>query len=484
MWSSPRIAAALLGLVTFASFAGCAASGDLPDEADFDDDGGPGAILNEGDAQTHADGEGTRNPPPGPGGDGGADGAATGNPLGFPCTKPEECASGDCKAVLAGSATSLCVGPCTAQSDCPDNFFCNPETPGGASGSCVPRSPAHCKTCNTSDECGALSETCGTAEGDIVKACHVDCSIAGDAACPPDYTCTTTTLDGATARVCRPQNNISCLDSLGGYCDRVATPQSCARANAAGTCVGQRSCLGASTRFDTCGASAPACKSTCSTTDPAGCTTSYCEEATAGPQNCGACGIACPGLGTANANVGCNQPTCTFSCKGESYDVNNNPANGCEVTDPVTGNHSTNTAVDLGDHGCKDSDKLTFTGHLPSDSRLHENPAVAGFDLATGSAPDFFKVRGTGSALCTNQVAYTLTVSGSTYPHCYNLTVTTDRNVYSCNTDAAGTCSFDSGGYGKYTNDSTIFFVVSKRDIAGCSATFRDKPTYTVSGHF
>lgn len=469
----------------------CAASGDGSERTAFEEgDGGDasttGTIVGDGS---------TTNPPPGTADDastGTTDAAADapidvapgGNPVGFPCAKPSDCQSGDCKNVLAGSSTSVCVKPCTAQADCPDNFFCDPSTPGATTGSCVPRSPAHCKTCSTNAECGALSETCGVADGDTVKACHVDCTIGGQAACPADYTCEATTLDGVAAKVCRPAGGLSCLDSLGGFCDRVATPQTCTRKNTAGTCVGQRTCLAASTRFSTCGAPAPVCKMTCSTTDPAGCTTSYCTEATSGPQNCGTCGNVCPGYGQTSANVACNQPTCSFSCKGEKYDVDDNKGNGCEVAETTTGNHGKNTAVDLGDHGCKDGDTLTFSGRIPSDSQVHD-PAIDGFDAATGSAPDYFKVRGTGSAFCVNNIDYTLTVTGSSFKGCYTLSIETNKNTYSCNTDpTTGSCRINPSGSSQYDDDTTVSFVISKRNVAGCLAAQRDNPSYSVSGHF
>lgn len=406
----------------------------------------------------------------------------TGNPLGFPCAKAADCQSNECKNVLAGSATSICVTPCTQQTDCADGFFCDPTTPGAASGFCAPRSPAHCKTCAANADCGSLSETCGVAAGDTVKACHVDCTIGGAAACPADYTCEATTLDGNAAKVCRPAGNLSCLDALGGFCDRVATPQTCSRTNAAGTCVGQRTCLTASTRYNSCGASAPVYKATCSSTDPAGCTTSYATEATSSPQHCGACNNACPGLNTANAVVACNQPTCSFACNGETYDVDANKATGCEVVDATTGNHSTANAVDLGNHGCDDDDPIaTVNGRIVSDNVTH-SPAIAGYDSTTKSAPDYYKIKGT-SGTCSNNPDITLNVNQavSGKPTCYHLRVETDQNTYDCDTDANGNCRIDPGGFGKYSDDSYIYFIVSKRSDVGCAGN--DNAPYTITGH-
>jgi hypothetical protein len=321
-----------------------------------------------------------------------------------------------------------------------------------------------------------------------VKACHIDCSIAGNAACPPDYACVTTTLNGTSALVCRPNAGLGCLDALGGFCDRVATPQQCTRTNVAGTCAGQRPCLSGSARYGSCAAAAPAYKANCTDTDPAGCTTSYSPSATAGPANCGTCGTVCPGYLQSNVNVGCNQPTCTFSCKGESYDVNNSPANGCEVTDPTTGNHSTNTATSLGDIACYDgSSNPDISGRLPSDSRTHENPSVSGFIGATGSAPDYYRIHAVGEASpinpCVDNIDLTLQMSGSSVPTCYHLHIDTDKGSYDCDTDGTGKCQIIPGGSGNYTDGTTISVIVSKRNVAGCQAANRDDPSYTVTGH-
>lgn len=416
------------------------------------------------------------------------DAGPTGLALGSVCAQPADCASGLCKNGLPGSGSSICVTACTSQNDCPGNYYCAPETPGASAGFCVPRSPSHCKTCANDGECGGISEKCGTAAGDIVKACHVDCTLSGAAACPADYSCVATTLDGISAKVCRPNANLSCLDALGGFCDRVATPQTCARSNVAGMCVGQRACLAGSLRYNSCGAPAPMCKMTCSATDPAGCTTSFCAEATDTPDHCGACGNVCPGYLKPNVNVACNQPTCTFSCKGESYDVDDNKATGCEATDPKTGNHTSNTATSLGDIACYDgSSNPDIAGRLPSDSQAHASPAIAGFVSATGSAPDYYEIHATGQSSafnpCVNNIDLTLKMTGSSHPTCYHLRVETNKNTYDCDTNASGTCRIEPGGSSLYDDDTDIVVVVSKRNVAGCGATARDNPSYTVTGH-
>jgi hypothetical protein len=486
-----RAALAASGLLVIAPFVACANDGGPAGGFEVDDGGGDETTTTTtGDSSTGP----VVDPGPGPvtsdaASDAPIEVGPNGNPVGFPCGKAQDCVSGLCKAVLAGSGSSVCVSPCTAQTDCADNFFCDPATPGATTGFCAPRSPAHCKTCASNTECGSLSEVCGVADGDVTKACHVDCTIAGDAACPPDYACTTTILDGVSAKVCRPSGGLGCLDALGGFCDRVATPQTCSRSNVAGKCVGQRACLAASTRYDACGASAPVCKATCASTDPAGCTTSYCPAATDSASNCGTCGNVCPGLGKPKVNVSCAPPTCLFSCQGESYDVDNNKTTGCEVTDAVTGNHTANTPANVGDKACyDDSSDPNISGRIPSDAQAHENGAIAGFDAATGSAPDYHSIRAVGQSSivnpCSNNIDLELKMAGSAFPGCYHLHVATNKNTYDCDTSAAGTCRINPGGNSLYDDDTTITVIVSKRNVAACAAaTSRDNPTYTVKGH-
>src|SRR5262249_7892845 len=158
---------------------------------------------------------------------------------------------------------------------------------------CVPRSPAHCLSCDDASDCGSLSEVCFQAQGDVAKACHIDCSIAGAAACPDDYTCLDQVVDGKPRKLCRPKTSPRCLDAQGGFCDRSPPSLPCKRTSTDGACTGQRVCLPSSKRYDKCSAPVPACKKDCSAKDPAGCITNYCGGVASGPDNCGMCGNVC-----------------------------------------------------------------------------------------------------------------------------------------------------------------------------------------------
>jgi hypothetical protein len=485
-WIGAAFGCALLGALAVA----CGASG--TSSTGFAEDAGGGGDL---DANTFVSDSGNavvdsgKGPvkPADAGIDSGIiDAGPSGNPVGFPCAKPADCETGLCEPVVAGSG-SICVSTCTSQSDCTDNFFCDPLTAGNVSGYCVPHSPTHCAICTDNTDCGSLSEVCGVAGADTAKACHIDCSLAPiagtTAACPSDYACQSTLVDGVTRQVCMPKSPITnCVDAVGGFCDRISTPQTCDRTNTVGICVGSRTCSSANNRYSSCDAAAPACRN-CSTLNPVGCTENLCANAAIDTSNCGTCGNICPGLGKANDNVVCDttssSPTCTFSCQGENYDVNNTTNDGCEIADSPTGNHLNTTAASGGSLPCTDgSSNPNLKGEIVSDKRAHADPTIAGFNTTTGSAPDFFTIDATGGTFCEDDISITFTVSGSSNPACYTVIVVSNKNNDSCTASAAGTCSF-SHGSGWYSDNTNISFEVEKT----CSTAVSEVATYAITGH-
>jgi hypothetical protein len=411
--------------------------------------------------------------------DSASDATGLGLGVGATCTADTDCASQLCKPVVIGVG-AVCVTPCASQTDCAPSagFFCEPLTAGSSQGYCIPQSPAHCLACTSDSDCGSLSEVCFEAPGDDALACNIDCSLAGAAACPSDYSCVSETVDGTARMLCRPTAIPACLDALGGFCDRLTLPQSCERDNGSGTCAGQRTCM-ADGRFSECNAAVPECKADCSVVDPAGCTESLCAGVAETPTNCGTCGTVCPGYMQPNDNVTCQTgSTCTFSCQGENYDVDGQEANGCEVADSPQGNHAQGTAVNEGDESDCDS-PFSFGGHLVSDTRVHETPAIAGFDTASGSAPDWYVLFGVGNTFCENDIVLTLTVTGSSSPACYHFNVITDKYTYSCQTDATGTCGFNDASGGQFSDNTNIYVEVSKT----CGTTVTENVAYAVSGH-
>lgn len=423
----------------------------------------------------------------GGGGTGGTGTTTAGLPLGAECNADADCDSQLCKPVVIGVGP-VCVTPCTQQSDCgaSTNYFCEATTPGSTDGYCIPHSPAHCLSCAGNTDCGSLSETCFQAPGDINKACHVDCAIAGDAACPQDYSCTDQTVNGEARKLCRPKIIPTCLDAIGGFCDRLQLPQACLRQNSAGTCLGERSCLPGVKRFDKCSALAPQCKTDCSMQDPAGCMESFCPGATNNATNCGSCGNVCPGYMTASSDVSCqNGTTCTFTCQGEHYDADSSTTNGCESPDPTTGNHSVGSGVNLGNISCSDDPivgapkqtvKVQNDAFMISDARVHV-PAISAFNGLTGSAPDWYHINATGGT-CVNDIQMTLQMTNSLYPSCYKMSIVTNNGTYTCQTGTNGACSISKGS-GSYSDDTSIDIKIEKT----CDVSKLESVAYTVIGH-
>jgi hypothetical protein len=200
----------------------------------------------------------------------------------------------------------------------------------------------------------------------------------------------------------------------------------------------------------------------------------YLANLSSDANNCGACGNVCPGTQTSNDNL-CTNGACSFSCQGENYDVDGDPANGCEVTAWPQGNHSKDATLSGGWVSiCNGT--FNFSGQMPSDARLHWNPSVAGFDTASGTAPAWYSVGAQGSPFCQDDLFATLQLQGSMFPSCYKLTAITDKNTYLCQTDATGSCTLNY--LSAFDDNTTIYFEVQKT----CSTASNDDASYTLSG--
>jgi hypothetical protein len=201
--------------------------------------------------------------------------------------------------------------------------------------------------------------------------------------------------------------------------------------------------------------------------------------------HCLACSVVlCPGYGQPNDNVTCqNGQTCTFSCQGENYDIDDDPSNGCEVSDSPQGNHTISSPAPVSGSfsACDDgTEHPLFSGALPSDTRAHQQPAIVGFDTSTGSAPDWLTITPTTGTFCYNDLVVTLTMTSSTNPSCYKLIVITDKFSYSCQTSSGGSCTINQDTGGQFSDGQSILFEVQKV----CGTNTIENAAYTVSGHF
>jgi len=183
-------------------------------------------------------------------------------------------------------------------------------------------------------------------------------------------------------------------------------------------------------------------------------------------------------MGAPEVIVTCEGGTCAFACLGESYDVNENQADGCETSDEPAGHHTREWAQSAGSLPCSDSmSNPEIAGIMPSDAWPHVSPAIDGFNAASGSSPDWYVVRATGG-LCSNNISLTLRVTDSSNLSCYRLTVETDRNTLTCSTNTTGTCTVTSGT-SSYGDDTNIYIAVDKT----CDTSVVEAATYTVTGH-
>ena len=118
-------------------------------------------------------------------------------------------------------------------------------------------------------------------------------------------------------------------------------------------------------------------------------------------------------------------------------------------------------------------------------SDLTHTPAIAGFDVATGAAPDYWTVLGTGKSqgiTCVNDYKVTISTSGGNAgAACYRLTVTTDKRVDSAFVTGSGSatinqeCNFCTN----YSNNTNIQFRIEKV----CNLPVQEAVNYTVTFH-
>lgn len=221
---------------------------------------------------------------------------------------------------------------------------------------------------------------------------------------------------------------------------------------------------------------------------------------TAGGTDCN--GPGCDTHGTVGpvsvtATVGSAQGTTTLTgdqgtptCKGTNYDVDGDIADGCEVADSGVGfgtkseAESQSAAASAPDCDGGGTQGFTVSGDLPSDKRVHADPAIVGFNASSGSTPDWFWVDPI-EGVCTNDIVATLQVSSVNAPRldCYQLDVFSLLNGVqmqaSADTNSSGAASIDNDSGGQFTDGTKIDFEVSKT----CSSSVAQDVQWTITGH-
>ena len=187
----------------------------------------------------------------------------------------------------------------------------------------------------------------------------------------------------------------------------------------------------------------------------------------------------CPGQGAPYINAG-TPPTCQVLCVGDHYDVDNNASNGCEVPYTSQAGHDQTTAAQRPQLGCATQD--TIQGSIPSDSRIHGNPAVPGFNASTGAAPQWWSTVADPNAIaCSNSLYIAFQMILSSHPSCYQLTIKTDKspanNPVIPDATGAATLIFSGLPTPAYSNGSTIYFEIQKV----CTSSIRENVGYTIT---
>ncbi len=360
------------------------------------------------------------------------------------------------KACPAGIA---CVnGACAIPANC------------GAGGACTGGETCCADICvdtaTDPENCGQCSDTCRDGE-----TCSGGNCVCGNDTCADNETC----CSGACVNT---DNDLVNCGACGNDC---GFGQACSEGvcvcGASPACTNQEFCCSAgcaniATDVNNCGQ----CEHVCGANEQ--CCGGDCVNITT-VQNCGSCGHVCPGYGLTSADATCFNETCSLTCKGDNYDVDGDPSNGCEQT--YTGGGHTkdeNVAISLGNMSSCASSAVTPASTIYSDARIHTNPQVLAFNVATGAAPQWWVVNATGDGFCGNDLDVTLNMTGAT-GNCYKLTVLANDGVKTWTAQTSGGVAHIHEDAGAYASGTQVFFKVEKT----CSSSVREAASYTITYH-
>jgi hypothetical protein len=314
--------------------------------------------------------------------------------IGDPCDDGDDCPSGYCIEVGDNTGRKVCTDFCV-EGSCPEGYTCAPVANSGADRVflCFPETDFLCEACTQDADCGGLSDLC--LEYSDGRFCGRSCEAAE---CPTGYECLEVVRDDRTRLQCRNAQNYcsSCLDEDGdGYGGGECAGADCDETNdqihegAAERCDGidndcdeaidedfdtqsdPAHCGGCGIACDFDGAE-PRCVEAACALGPCrpdrydldgradnGCEY-FCERSNGGeeacdgadndcdgeldegfdflsdPDHCGGCGRACA---FPNAVAACVEGDCAIAaCDELRYDIDRDPANGCEYTCVITNN--------------------------------------------------------------------------------------------------------------------------------------------------
>jgi len=337
-----------------------------------------------------------------------------------------------------------CAAQCNAGLPCAIGETCTKHSPRDVASPfvcIVTAAPVTCQACIGDSDCRTYGSAC--MQGSDSKACGIDCSLVGDAACPSGHSCVTLKdKDGnETAKQCVPQAGActtftappapldpdtptppgtsgpvtpvdpSCHATGAEVCDGVdndcdgkidegpdgkTLTRSCGVG--LGVCVGVQQCNGPNS-WSLCNAPSPVAE-TCNQKDD-DCDGSVDEEVNTSPDTCGDTCSPCPGGGSIASSLrSCvpsgNKYVCAFTCRSNYYDVNNDLSDGCEKQDDPSG-HDYSTATFMGEISDEEGGaSVAADGYFPADARVHEqSPVSRNTPQAQGSlAQDWYVFKG------------------------------------------------------------------------------------------
>lgn len=189
--------------------------------------------------------------------------------------------------------------------------------------------------------------------------------------------------------------------------------------------------------------------------------------------NCGFCGIVCPGDTATSDPVCLSGPggrACAITCVADNFDVDGSAANGCEAKNVLA-------ATGRGGKTCGTSGQAdTITGTIVSDNRVH-SPAPANFNAATGAIPHVYTAVARAGALCTGTAAVQVSTSGGSAATCYRVRAIiggVDRGSITMNGRETKSFTFP------YAVGNTVTFRLEKT----CGASTVQKVNYSIGYRF